>query len=181
MNVRAWWGLGALALALAGCGDDTASPGQTELPEDMTAEQVLLGIEHTITTDGVRRARLDADTAYRHESDERVDLRGVHLVLFDETGARTATITSRAGELNTRSQMMVARDDVVVVTNDGRRRVETEELHYDPSSERIWSDVETWFYQDDDRGRGDGFTSDGLRDLQVRNPSGTIHGWDRSP
>ncbi|MFW6080153.1 MAG: LPS export ABC transporter periplasmic protein LptC [Gemmatimonadota bacterium] len=186
-SVRPWAsivGEGALVLATvlaaAGCGEDGAGP-VGEVPDSIAAQQVIYALVHTITAEGVRRARLEADTAYFHGDDDRVDLRAVRLVLFDENGRDAAVVTSREGELNQRTQEMTAQGDVVVVAEDGERRLETEELHYDPRTERVWSDVETRFYRGDDRGRGDSFTSNRMRDLEVRNPSGTIEGWDGSP
>lgn len=181
MRMRPGW-IAGLALVLTGCGGDTASP-VGDAPEDLAADQVLFDLVQNVTTDGVRRARLEADTAFYHEEESRVELRGVHLVLFDEAGARISTVTSREGEIDTRSEQMLARGNVVVVGQGGEGRldrIETEELHYDPSTNRIWSDVETWFYRDDDRGRGDSFTSDGTRSIEVRNPSGTLRGAELS-
>jgi hypothetical protein len=55
---------------------------------------------------------------------------------------------------------MVARGNVVLVTVDGNRRILTEELHYDPRTARLWSDVPTVMYEGESRLEGQGFRSD---------------------
>ena len=56
----------------------------------------------------------------------------------------TSTLTSDEGEFNRDTQKTVARGNVVLVIPDPNgRTVWTEELHYDPTTKRLWSDVAT--------------------------------------
>lgn len=168
---------GALAiLAAVGCGSGGADPVSGEAPE-MQADQVIYGVEHIVTADGVKRALLEADTAYMYEDSARFDLREVHLIMFTDRGEPRGELTARRGRLDTQTQQMVARGDVVLVTAEEDRTVMTEELHFDPEGDRIWSDVETTLQQDGTTVRGTGFTSDArLRNLRIRGPSGTFEG-----
>lgn len=172
-----WRAAAALALVVVGCGAGGQDPIAGEEYLKMPADQVMFDVEHHITKDGVRQALLEADTAYLYEDSARVEVRRVHLTLFNEKGEQTAELTSLGGVLNTRTQAMVARGNVVLVTRTRDRRIETQELHYDPPGDRIWSDVATTLTEGGTVVRGTGFTSDGqLRNLQVRQPTGKVEG-----
>ena len=53
-------------------------------------------------------AVLNADTAFVFEDSGKVAVRKVHVNMFNERGAETAQVTSRAGVVDTRTQAMVA-------------------------------------------------------------------------
>jgi LPS export ABC transporter protein LptC len=129
-------------LALAACNGATAPIDENY--ESLPADQVAFGVEYITTDNGVRRAVLRADTTLMFNDSSVVHLQGVHLDIYTETGTHQATLTSETGDLNQRTNKMIARGDVVLVVHgaDGRT-VWTEELHYDPSQRRIWSDVRT--------------------------------------
>lgn len=151
---------GLLALAVAACNGATAPVDDNYTP--LPADQVGLGVEHITTDNGVRRSTLKADTALLYNDSAVANLKVVHLEIYNDNGTHQATLTSETGDLNRNTNKMVARGNVVLVVHgpDGRT-VWTEELHYDPSQRRIWSDVHT--RSRDARGAdltGDGFTSD---------------------
>lgn len=170
------WLTGAMLL-LAACGSGGQGPVAGEDYADLPADQIIFGVKHYVTANGVRQAILVADTAYYYEDPARVELRKVHLTLFQSTGQEAADLTSESGDLEVRTNAMVARGNVVLVTREGGRRVETEELHYDPHADRIWSDVPTTLYEHGSVLRGDGFESDAqLRNSNLRNPRGQVQG-----
>ena len=51
-----------------------------------SADQVLVGMTHYVTEDGVLRARVLADTAYFFSNMQRAELRNVHVTFYDQTG-----------------------------------------------------------------------------------------------
>lgn len=166
----------AVCLALAACGGAGTDPATADASVEMNADQILYDIVHFMTAEGIRRARLVADTAYFYEAEDSVELRTIDLVLYDAAGDTAATVTARRGRLDNQTQEMVAIGNVVVLA-DPDRRIETEELHYNPTTDRLWSDVETRYRADGRDIRGDGFESDGrLSRVEVRNPSGTARG-----
>jgi len=165
-----------LALLTVACSAGDQGPVAGEEYARLKADNVVVGLEQFVTKDGIRQAVLRADTGYVYEQTYRVELARVHLVLFRTTGEQAADLTADAGELNQRTQKMVARGNVVLVTVDGRR-IETEELHYDPNLARIWSDVRTVHTRDGAQLVGSSFQanldSNGtLRDLVLREPRG---------
>jgi LPS export ABC transporter protein LptC len=150
-------------LGLAACGGDGVSPTTGGDMGDMRADQVLSGLRHSMTTEGVRRAVLLSDTGYVRQSDREVDLVGVHLTLYNTQGEEAAVLTSEAGSMNHHHGRMIARRNVVLIAQgpEGPRRLETEELHFDLQGDRMWSDVNVALRE---RGRtmyGTSFRSDG--------------------
>ena len=130
-------------LALAGaCGGSTSDPMVAEFQE-LPADQIMEGVEFSSTSAGVRSARLVSDTAYMFDDSTAMHLRGVDLEMYDETGRRTAHITSQTGVFDQNTQRMIATGSVVLVILADGRKIETEELHYDPETRRVWSDVDT--------------------------------------
>jgi LPS export ABC transporter protein LptC len=141
------------------------------------ADQVIYALKQYVTSDGVRQALLLADTAYFFGDSARVELRNVHLTLFQSTGQEAAVLTAAAGTLEQRTQAMSAKKDVVIVTHDDGRRIETDELHYDPNLDKIWSNAPTTVNRGGKITRGDGFTADGrLQNIRVTRPSGHVDG-----
>ncbi|HKJ92185.1 MAG TPA: LPS export ABC transporter periplasmic protein LptC [Longimicrobiales bacterium] len=168
-NVFAVLVSGALAgVALMGCSqrENPVSEGALSLP----ADQVMSDVQYDVRDLGVLRARLFADTAYVYEDSSKVRMRPVRLTLFDQEGKQAAHLTALQGTMDTRTQAMVAKGHVVLVTEDGNRRIETEELHYDPRADMIWSDLKTTYTEGETKVVGDGFTSDGrMDDVRVKN------------
>lgn len=153
---------GAIFLAagvLLGC-DERAQPpvaGRTALVD--SADQVMFKARFTLTDNGLARADLNADTAYFFDDNTRVELRRVETTFFTTTGARDAYLTSRRGTYQSRLGNMMARDSVIVVTEEGRR-LETPELKYDQSLNQISSDSAFVLTEPGRRVAGVGFRSD---------------------
>ena len=124
---------------LIGC-DDKAQPplaGPSSLAD--SADQVMYNARFNLTDKGLSRAELTADSAFFFDENTRVELRKVATTFYTTTGARDAYLTSRRGTYNSRRGDMVARESVVVVTEEGRRLV-TPELKYDQALNQISSD-----------------------------------------
>jgi LPS export ABC transporter protein LptC len=164
-----------LLLGLVALGACAGDPGPVAMDYELPADQVMIGVTHTPTTEGIRSAIGQFDTVYVFEDSSRLHLKGVNLELFDATGVKTATLTSQSGELDTDTQAMIARGTVRLVTVGDPRIIETEELHYDPSTRRVWSDVRT---KQTYRGEVlvvDGFNSDDqFKKVEFRGPQGRL-------
>ena len=161
-------------LALAACNGVDAPTGEGY--QDLPADQVLTGVHQTYTSNGVQSAIGVFDTVYRFTDSSKVHLRGVNLRMFDETGQQTATVTSTSGVLNDATNEMTALGNVVLITND-LRKIETEELHYDPNTRRLWSDVTTRMTYEGNLQIGDSFQADDqFTRVTIQNPRGDVPG-----
>lgn len=164
-------------MAATGCGAGNAPSPTADQYRDLPADYVVLGVKHYLTEDGVRRGTLNSDTAFFYVDSARVDLRKVHLLLYNANGQEAADLTSKTGEMNQRTNAMVARGNVVLVARTTNDRIETQELHYDPNAHRIWSTVQTTRIQNGNRVTGDGFTADDqMRNVEVTRPRGRVEG-----
>jgi LPS export ABC transporter protein LptC len=166
----------AMAALLAACDGGPGGPtgvGYIELP----ADQVFVDVTQSLNTAGVRAALLRADTVYMFNDSAKAHLRILDLTVYDEDGVVKTTVRSQRGELHTVTEAMVARGNVVVVTDAGARRIETEELHYDPSRNQIWSDVPFVMHENGSVTRGQSFRSDSeFRNFEAIGATGRIPG-----
>jgi LPS export ABC transporter protein LptC len=119
----------------------------------------MYGARFKLTDQGLERAQLEADTAYFFDDNTRIELENVHTTFFTVTGAKDAVLTSRFGTTNTRTNNMIARKNVVVVSEDGRR-LTTSELIYNQGKNEISSDSAFVMTEPNRRVEGIGFRSD---------------------
>ncbi|MDX2183049.1 MAG: LPS export ABC transporter periplasmic protein LptC [Gemmatimonadaceae bacterium] len=156
------------AAALAACQSDKVSPMAVRGTMADSADQVMFGVRTLVTADGVMQAELFADTAYVFDDNTRYELRGVKTFFHTALGQRNTELTSRAGTYDTRRGTMEARENVLVVSVDGRR-LRTEQLTYMQSRNEIGSD--SAFVMTEPSGRrleGVGFNSDpDMRNVRV--------------
>jgi LPS export ABC transporter protein LptC len=157
--------------ALGACKDDAIRPPVTASAAD-SADQVLEGMEHLITTDGVKRTKVVADTAYLYEATQLARLKIVTTTFFDGNGNETSTVTSDSGTYQMRDGGMNAWGHVVAKTPDGRT-LRSDELKYDPRSKQISSDRPFTYDRAEQHLEGNGFTSDpDFRNVVTKQPRG---------
>jgi LPS export ABC transporter protein LptC len=157
---RVQWVAGAalVAAALGGCEESGAKPTTTLQATD-SADQVLEGFSHYVTTEGVRRSRVEADTAYFYESSQTTDLRRIKVIFYDLKGVEGSTLTGLRGTYHWQNGSMEANGHVVVVTPDGRR-LQTERLRYDDATNTISTDQHFTFDRGTEHLEGNSFKSD---------------------
>ncbi len=164
----------AVAAASGACRSSAGEPVAVENAPELPADNVMYNLEEWLTKDGVRSARMTADTAYMFDDSTSIQVHGVHVILFDEEGKKSGELTARSGVVDQRTQAMTARGSVVLTLQDGNRRIETEELHYEPQADRIWSDVQTTMTENGSRVTGTGFSGDThFQNYQIKNPRAT--------
>jgi len=146
-------------LAAAACHDAPQTPVAAKAGIADTADQVFFGARFLLTTRGIQRGDLTADTAYILEDQTRFDLRRTNVVFTTETGAPQGTMTGDRGIYSTRTQILDGRGNVVVKLVDGRT-LKSPHVMYNQMTHLISSD--TTYTISDTRGSqtGIGFTSD---------------------
>lgn len=132
-------------LPMAACGDD--STGSTARPEIFQegADQVMLGVEHYLTRDGLRRGLLRADTAFTFEDGGRVELRRLELELYDETGANRGVLTAESGTYQLESGDLTVRGGVELrgsrEPGEAPAVLETDSLRYLAAGDELSTDA----------------------------------------
>lgn len=149
-------------MILAACGNDATTPSASDAPENLAADQIIYGLQHVMTKEGVRQAVLEGDTAYLRQAGGQIDLVGVRLTFSDENGRESGTLTSNTGTYDLRGSSMVAERNVVLRTHgeQGERVLETEKLHFDVQGDRLWSDEPVVMRDGGTVVRGTSFQSD---------------------
>lgn len=150
----------AAAAIAAGACTDTKQPPVTEGRSAAdSADQVLFDANILLTTNGIQRGDLTADTAYVLNETTRFDLRHPHVKFTTETGAPEGTMEAKHGVYNTPTQILEGWGDVVVKLVDGRT-LRSPHVVYNQLSHVLTSDTSyTITKPDGDMQSGVGFTS----------------------
>ena len=156
------------------CTEKTAPPIATKSALADSADQVMFGAHFNLTDAGLSRAELLSDTAYFFDDNTRIELRKVETTFYTASGARDAYLTSDRGTYNNRTSQMIARGNVVVITEEGRR-LTTPMLKYDQTTNEIASDSAFVLTEPGRRLEGIGFRSDpNMQNIQIiRTKSGS--------
>jgi LPS export ABC transporter protein LptC len=148
----------AAVTTVAGCTSGGARPTTTVQAAD-TADQVIEGFSHYVTADGIRKSRVEADTAYFYEASQLAVLRHLRATFYDPKGAESSHLTADAGTYRWQDGSMDAQGDVIVISTDGRR-LRAETLRFDPKKNDISTDRRFRFEQGTEFIQGTGFSSD---------------------
>ena len=149
----------AATVATGGCRRDAPAIPLTQSALADSADQVMSGVQFLLTGGGVQQGKLVADSGFMFENSTRIELRGIRTDFFSKTGEPTGVLTSREGTYLKQRGDLEARKNVVVISADGRRKLETEQLRYDERTDMITTDSAFVITQDGQVGRGVGFAT----------------------
>ena len=158
---------------LAACGPDERGPVVSPELEAMQADQVIFNLEHVLQINGVREAIVKADTSYHFRDSTVVYLHGhVELRSFHgETGTHRAVLTSSRARLDQHDSSVTAYGGAILVIVEIDREIRSEEIHYAPQRNRVWSDSATCSREGDKIVEGSGFSADlDFTLVEVTNP-----------
>ena len=141
------------------CGDERAAVTPPELL-GLDADQIIVGLEHRMTREGVAKAHLVADSAYIYRNEARVRLRRLRIGFFGEDGQEMSVLTAEHGTYDLGTGDMVASGDVIVTDEAVGRELRTERLRFDAAADQLVGDTAFVMTQGSSTTRGDGFTSD---------------------
>jgi len=131
----------ALTVGLAGAAvackrGDSSTPAPNARAGDPAVAEVVFGVTHNITVNGVRRASLHADTALVGDSSTTLELRRVRLTLYSAAGDSVGALAAPAATYDLRSRRVSARGGVTVLGAGGRRTSPATAV-YDGTSGRV--------------------------------------------
>ena len=126
-----------VALACLNEADDTAG---TEFTES-AADDVMYGVSHNMSKDGIREAQLAADSMLMWNDSTHTWVMGMTLLVYDEQGCRRATITADRGRFDMSTNELMAVGNAVLTIPGQDREIRTEVLNFSQDSDRVWSDV----------------------------------------
>ncbi len=153
--------LAAVALGAAACQNQAPVESLAEAERFLGADMVTTGGLHTITNaEGIRSAYLQFDTMFQWNDSTRQALRGVDLTVYNPDGSERGRVTALRGTFDPRGESLTAQGGVVLVVPLDGRRLETEELHYDPELQQLWSDSAFVMYEGTQTREGCSFRTD---------------------
>ncbi len=144
--------------AMGACRDTQKPPVAAAQTVADTADQMFLGMRTLLTTKGVNRADLTADTAYILDDQTRFDMRNPHVTFTTETGAPQGTMEGKRGVYSTRTQILEGWGDVLVKLVDGRM-LRSPHVIYNQMAHTITSDTSYTIARGGDTQSGIGFQS----------------------
>ena len=151
-------GLAACAAAAA-CHDSNSPPVHAGPSVADSADIVMTGVGYHLTTDGIDRGVLNADTAFVLDDQTRFDLRRAHVNFKTETGVPQGTMEANRGIYSQRTQILEGWGDVVVKLVDGRT-LKSPHLTFNQITHIISSDTTYSLLKGSDTQTGLGFVSD---------------------
>ena len=151
--------VGAVALLVAACSSKKQPPVAAHSPLADSADQIMYNSRFVLSDQGIARAQMHSDTAYFFDDNTRMEFENPNVTFFTSTGAKDAVLTARHGTYNNRTSNMIARRNVVVVSEDGRR-LTTPELIYNQQRNEISSDSAFMLTEPNRQLSGIGFRSD---------------------
>lgn len=159
------------ALVLAACGEDGSRPTTVITLRD-SADQVLEGFRHVVTTDGVRTGDIEADTAYFFDAGQTTILARMKVNFFDSTGQQTGTLTAKRGKYFWQTGNLDADGDVVMVSEDGRT-LKSPRLKLDNVNKKLSSDTVFTYDAGQNHIVGSAFRSDlKFENMEAEKPRG---------
>jgi len=160
MRARPFTSLAVLLaiVGIASCRDSQQPPVTAGRTVADSADQVFFGAKYLLTSKGIRRGDLTADTAYILDDQTRFDLRIAHAVFTTETGAPQGTMDAKKGVYSTRTQTLEGWGDVVVTLVDGRT-LKSPHIVYNQITHQISSDTNYTATRRGDSQSGIGFTA----------------------
>lgn len=149
---------GICVVAAAACRDANAPPVAAKPTAADSADQILVRATFLLSTAGIQRGRLDADTAYVLDQESRFDLRRTHVAFTTETGAPQGTMEANRGIYDLRTHILDGTGDVVVKLVDGKM-LKSPHVVYNEIAHQISSDTSFTITGPQGTQYGTGFTS----------------------
>jgi len=162
------------ALAAAGCSrQGSAPPVKSGASLADSAEQVMQNVRYVLTSGGVQRGELFADSAYIFDDNTRYVLKQVRTTFNTAEGVKNGTMKADRGKYNLRQQVLEGFGNVVITTTDGRK-LTSPYVKYNQAMNEVSSDTTFTLVEPGRTLSGIGFKTDPqLQHVQVlRNPSG---------
>ena len=162
------------AVVVAGCSRQGSKPPvKTGASLADSAEQVMQNVRYVLTSGGVQRGELFADSAYIFDDNSRYVLKNVRTTFNTAEGVKNGTMKADRGKYNLRQQVLEGFGDVVITNTDGRK-LTSPYVKYNQAMNEVSSDTNFTMVEPGRTLSGIGFKADPqLQHVQVlRNPSG---------
>lgn len=109
-------------VASAGCSQKGSKPPVSTVASLAdSAEQVMQNVRYVLTSGGVQRGELFADSAYVFDDNTRYVLKNVRTTFNTVEGVKNGTMKADRGKYNLRQQVLEGFGNVVITNTEGRK------------------------------------------------------------
>lgn len=157
---------GFMALATAGIMAAAACSKQGTTPPVKSgasladsAEQVMQDVHYVLTSGGVQRGELFADSAYIFDDNTRYVLKNVKTTFNTAEGVKNGTMRADRGKYNLRQQVLEGFGHVVMTSTDGKK-LTSPYVKYNQAINEVSSDTTFTLVQPSGTVSGIGFKTD---------------------
>lgn len=135
------WTIAVLAtLVFPACFNTAGDTAATDF-EEASADDVMYGVTHNMSSDGIREARLEADSMLMWNDSTHTWVMGMTLRVYGDRGGQRATITADRGRFDMSTNELMAVGNAMLTIPGQAREIRTEVLNFSQDGDRIWSDV----------------------------------------
>ncbi|WKN32633.1 LPS export ABC transporter periplasmic protein LptC [Porifericola rhodea] len=162
-----------MLIVLAACAEES-SPDDFKEYEGPVMEATDVELLHSDSA--VVIIRLTADRQLEFESGDREFPEGIHIEFYEKKDeSKNASITANQGFFNKKENKYTATGDVVVQNFKSGEKLETEELHWEPNKNEIYTDRYVEITTNGDILMGEGLTADeSFTNWKILKPKGTL-------
>jgi LPS export ABC transporter protein LptC len=161
-------------VSVAGCSRQGSKPPvKTGATLADSAEQVMQGVHYVLTSGGIQRGELFADSAYIFDDNTRYILKNPRTTFNTAEGVKNGTMKADRGRYNLRQQILEGFGNVVITSTEGRR-LTSPYVKYNQAINEVSSDTNFTMVEPGRTLSGIGFKADPqLQHVQVlRAPRG---------
>lgn len=162
-----------IIVGLFACSTPNEEPSAPKAENEQLPDQESWQSTIIITKDGRRMAEVWAGYIASYDKKNETVLKdSIHIDFYNQEGNHNSVLTAKNGVVYDQTNNMVARGNVIVVSDSGIV-LETEELKWDNQKQKIISEVPVIFTSKTEKLMGDSFVSDpDLKNYEIKNARG---------
>ena len=104
----------------------------------------LIEVDSVVTLysdSAVLRVKLKAPKEFEYQNGNREFPKGVDIEFYNEHGVKSSTLVANTGYYNKEKEIYTVRGDVVIKSLLENKKMNTEELHWNPRIDKIYADT----------------------------------------
>ncbi len=163
----------AFLLSLAGCKDENTDPSKFKVYEGPLME---VDTVQTLYSDSARvMVKMNAPKQLEMANGDKILPKGVNLVFYKKDGTVSATLRGNHGKFLKEKNLYIVTGDVVVVNEEKKETVNTEELDWSPTNKKITTDKFVTITTQDELLKGTGLEANqDFSYYRILKPTGTF-------
>ena len=101
---------------------------------------VVYHLEALLTDSAQPKILMKAPRQVEYENGDRDFPEGVNIEFYGEKNQKSSVLTSKKAKYNKEKNIYTATQDVVIINKDEGKKLNTEELHWNPGTKKIYTD-----------------------------------------